>query len=99
MTGIVQYQNPDLKTATSVSNTNPLPVALIAGEGGGASGVGSPDDPAWNGSDASASLISIMKAIYAQNAMIAMEVNEIDTDMDTVMGLLQDIKTNTTPTP
>lgn len=93
MAGIVQYQNPDLKTATNVSQANPLPVTA----GGG--GIGEPTDPAWNGSDASASLISIMKAIYAQNAMIAMEVNEIDTDMDTVMGLLQDIKTNTTPAP
>lgn len=63
MAGIVQYQNPDLKTATNVSNTNPLPVALTA-----SAGIGSPSDPAWNGTDASASLISIMKAIYAQNA-------------------------------
>lgn len=98
MSGITQYQNPDLKTATNVSLANPLPVTVTSGDAGGG-GIGEPTDPAWNGSDASASLISIMKAIYAQNAMIAMEVNEIDTDMDTVKALLQDIKTNTTPTP
>lgn len=78
---------------------NAQPVFIVGGGAGGGSGIGDPTDPAWNGSDASASLISIMKAIYAQNAMIAMEVNEIDTDMDTVKGLLNDIKTNTTPAP
>lgn len=83
---------------------NAQPVFIVGGGGGGGgagggSGIGDPTDPAWNGADASASLISIMKAIYTQNATIMMEVNEIDTDMDTVKGLLQDIKTNTTPAP
>jgi len=34
------------------------------------SSIGSPDDPAWNGTDASASLISIMKACHARLAEI-----------------------------
>lgn len=90
----------DQSSPVQIGNTmqTAQPVYIVGGAGGG-SGIGDPTDPAWNGSDASASLISIMKAIYAQNAMIAMEVNEIDTDMDMVKGLLQDIKTNTTPAP
>lgn len=34
-------------------------------------GVGAPDDPAWNGTAPSASLISIMKACYGQLKIIA----------------------------
>lgn len=45
-------------------------------------GGGSTSDTAWNGTDADASLVSIAKAIYAQNAQM--------------IGLLEDIKTNTT---
>jgi hypothetical protein len=49
------------------------PVVFIAGgaEGGAeVTAIGSPTDPAWNGSDASASLISIMKACYGQLVQI-----------------------------
>lgn len=35
------------------------------------SAIGSPTDPAWNGSSPSASLISIMKACYGQLKIIA----------------------------
>lgn len=44
-------------------------------------GEGTPDDPAWDGTDPVASGIAILKAIYAQN--------------ETIIGLLDDIKTNT----
>jgi len=44
-------------------------------------GIGDPEDAAWSGSDASASLVAIMKAIYAQN--------------EAIIALLTDIETNT----
>lgn len=75
------------------------PVVVVGSEGGGAGSPasGSPTDAAWNGSDPSASMISILKAIYSAQMAILMEVNEIDQDMSVVRGLLEDIKTNTTP--
>lgn len=92
-------QSKPVQIGNGIQNAQPVFIVGGGGAGGESAGIGDPTDPAWNGADASASLISIMKAIYTQNATIMMEVNEIDTDMDTVKGLLQDIKTNTTPTP
>ena len=50
---------------------------------GGGGGSGDPSDPAWDGQATDASTVAILKAIYAQN--------------ETIIGLLGDIKTNTTP--
>lgn len=95
---LTYYLSDDGINYIPVTEATPLPVT--AGGGGGGTpdpAIGSPDDPAWNGSDPSASLISIMKAIYATQMEINMEVSEIDQDMTAVTSLLQDIKTNTTP--
>jgi len=51
----------------------------------GNTALGAPANAAWDGVAASAALIPIMKALYDQNA--------------TMIGLLNDIKTNTTPAP
>lgn len=91
---LTYYLDDDGITYIPVTEATPLPVG---GAGGGDSaGIGSPDDAAWSGTGP-ASLISIMKAIHTYQQLIAMEVNEIDIDMETVKALLQDIKTNTTP--
>lgn len=41
-------------------------VFLSGASGGSGTAIGSPTDPAWNGTDPSASLISIMKAVHAR---------------------------------
>lgn len=93
---LTYYLGPDGVEFIPVTEATPLPVS---GGGGGveSAAIGSPEDAAWNGSDPSCSLISIMKAIHGYQALIAMEVNEIDQDMTMVKTLLNDIKVNTTP--
>lgn len=51
--------------------------------------------PAWNGADANATVISLLKALYPLLSMINMEVNEIDADMDVVKAELIAINANT----
>lgn len=46
-------------------------VVYAEGLGEGGASIGSPSDPAWNGTDANASLISIMKACHARLVEIA----------------------------
>lgn len=92
---LVYYLGSDGIEYIPVTIETPLPTSGAGGSSSAA--IGEPTDPAWNGSDPSASLISIMKAIYAVQSMISMAVNEIDQDMSIVTALLNDIKTNTTP--
>jgi hypothetical protein len=55
--------------------TEALPVILVGLDGtpysSGSVAIGNSTDPAWNGTDPSASLISIMKACYARLTEIA----------------------------
>lgn len=62
---------------TSQAVTGPLTNAQLTAVTGAANAT------AWDGSAASATMVSILKALHAQNAQI--------------IGLLNDIKTNTTP--
>lgn len=50
---------------------------------------------AWNGTDANATVIGILKALYPVLNLIMMEVGEIDQDMDTVKAELIAINANT----
>lgn len=63
-----------------------------------ASAIGTPSDEPWSGSG-NATVISLLKAIVPILNLTATEVSEIDQDMDVVKSLLDDIKTNTTPSP
>lgn len=54
---------------------------------------------AWNGTDANATVIAILKSLHPLLSMINMEVNEIDTDMEVVKSELIAINANTTPAP
>lgn len=92
---LVYYLGSDGIEYIPVTTETPLPTSGAGGNSSAA--IGEPTDPAWNGSDPSASLISIMKAMYTIMSITMTEVSEIDQDMDTVKGLLNDIKTNTTP--
>lgn len=50
---------------------------------------------AWNGTDANATVIGILKALYPILNLTMMEVSEIDQDMDTVKAELIAINNNT----
>lgn len=50
---------------------------------------------AWNGTDANATVIGILKALHPILNLTMMEVSEIDQDMDTVKAELIAINTNT----
>lgn len=92
---LTYFLGPDGIAYVPVTAANPLPVTG-GGGGGDAAGVGAPTDAAWTGSG-DASLVSIMKAIYAIQQAIDTDTNEIVQDMSVVRALLEDIKTNTTP--
>jgi hypothetical protein len=50
-------------------------VVLSSSQTAEATGVS--DEPAWDGISDSATIISLLKAMYAQNQMMIMELNEI----------------------
>lgn len=89
---LVYYLDADGINYIPVTEESPLPVSGSSA----ASGTGNPSDPAWSGTG-DGSVIAILKAMYTIMSITMTEVSEIDQDMDTVKGLLNDIKTNTTP--
>lgn len=102
----IQYTAQDGVTPIPVSEDNPLPVAGGGGGGGGGdaltnaqfvAAIGSPSDAPWDGSSPNATVISILKSLHPILNLTMTEVSEIDQDMDIVKSLLDDIKTNTTP--
>lgn len=64
------------------------------GGGGDSSAIGTPSDPAYNGSG-DGTVIAILKGLYAQNQEMMMDVHEIAQDTMVANALLNDIKTNT----
>lgn len=66
------------------------------GGGGGTSAIGSPSDAAWTGTG-DGTVIAVLKGIYNQLNLTNTELGEIDQNTLIANGLLDDIKTNTSP--